>query len=68
MDTKLNVVHARFLQRHSLCEYASMKFLRESTSVPGNSAVRNAIVAIVTFFVAHVLLRVGVTTRQIPVR
>jgi hypothetical protein len=38
-----------------------MKFLRESTSVPGHSAARNAIVAIVTFFVARVLLLVGVT-------
>jgi hypothetical protein len=34
-----------------------MKFLRESTSVPGHSAARDAIV---TFFVARVLLLVGV--------
>lgn len=46
----------------SISERQSVKFPRESLSVSGNSAVRNTVVAVVIFFVAHSALLVGVTT------
>lgn len=41
-----------------------MKFLRESPSVPDNSTVRNAVVAVIIFLVAHLALLVGVATPE----
>ena len=41
-----------------------MNIVRESPSVPINSTARNAIIAIIIFFVAHFALLVGVTTPE----
>src|SRR6202165_2544767 len=41
-----------------------MNIVRESPSVPNNSTARNAIIAIIIFFVAHFALLVGVTTPE----
>jgi dolichyl-phosphate-mannose-protein mannosyltransferase len=40
----------------------SMNIVRESPSVPDNSAAWNAVVAVIIFFVAHFALLAGVTT------
>ena len=39
-----------------------MNIVRESPSVPDNSAARNAVIAVIIFFAAHFALLVGVTT------
>ncbi len=48
----------------SISERYSVKFTRESPSVSDNSTVRNAVVAVIIFFVAHFALLVGVTTPE----
>src|SRR6202790_2673620 len=56
MDLKLAPAHSQIVATQSVNP------VRESPSVPKNTAARNAIVAVIIFFAAHFALLVGVTT------
>jgi len=57
MDLKAGLAHSQQMQRPP-----SVNIVSESPSVPHMSAARNAVVAIIIFFIAHIALLVGVTT------
>jgi dolichyl-phosphate-mannose--protein O-mannosyl transferase len=57
MDIKICSAQTRFN-----CPHQFVKIVPESSSVPRNSAARNAIVATIIFLAAHFALLVGVTT------
>ena len=60
MDLKIWPAHTRhFDERHE-----SVSPVRESPSVPENSAARSAVIAAVIFIIAHLALLVGVTTPE----
>src|ERR1017187_5845948 len=56
---KILSAHTRSLQRHQ-----PVNIVREPPSVANNSTARNAVIAVIIFFVAHFALLIGVTTPE----
>ena len=63
MDLKIWPAHTRHLPQFASHEFREVT-VRESPSVPENSAARTAVIAAVIFIVAHFALLVGITTPE----
>ncbi len=63
MDIEVSLAHNR-KSASFICEYRSVKNLRESPSVPDRSAIRCATIATIIFVVVHLALLAGVTTPE----